>query len=87
MGEAEKSWQLRELSALVCRCLGREITPRTFGRWRRKLGLSKGRGEFYDQEETAALINFGRLVSLNISYDDAHRIIYEQYKGNQTDGT
>ena len=82
LNATKTGWQLRELKAVVSRELGKEVEQRTFDRWRNKLGLTKGRGRFYDEEEAAVLVDFAQLVSANISYNDAHRIVYQKYTGN-----
>lgn len=74
--------QLEQLRGAVSRALGGEVHPRTFTRWRSCLGWVKGRGAFYTPEEAAVLIEFGRLVQLGISYEQAHEVIFEKYGSN-----
>jgi hypothetical protein len=69
----------------VSRSVGKEITARTFGRWRSVLGLTKGRDAFYEPDEIEALVEFGKLVVIGITYKQAHEIIYSKY-GEQNNG-
>ena len=73
--------QEAHLRGIVSRCVGKEITERTFCRWRSTLGLTKGRDAFYKPDEIEILVEFGKLVVIGITYNQAHEIIYSKYKG------
>jgi hypothetical protein len=43
--------------------------------------MTKGRDAFYKPDEIEILVEFGKLVVIGITYNQAHEIIYSKYKG------
>jgi hypothetical protein len=78
-------YQSEQLRADVSRRLNREIPLRTFQRWKQALGLSRGRGAFYEPETVDAIVEFGQMVQALIPYREAHAVIYEKY-GDKKNG-
>ena len=80
------SYQSEQVRAAVSRMLNREVKRRTFQRWKQALGMSRGRGAFYDENDIAAIAEFGQLVQALIPYQVAHEVIYAKYGDKKENG-